>query len=151
MKGNYLRLVRTIRKGMFYRIGPGTNRRTLVHEQDVAKAAILAARQASAGSVYNVTDGSVHTVRDTLDAIAAAAGRPLLPGHVPVAPIRFVAGAVEDALRLVGRRSPIGRATVDKLLEDVAVSGERMQTELGFRPAFDLAAGWRQALTELAP
>jgi UDP-glucose 4-epimerase len=53
---------------------------------------------------------------------------------------------LEDAMRVVGRRSPIGRATVDKLLEDVAVSGRRIRDELGFKPSYDLARGWRHAL-----
>ena len=31
-------------------------------------------------------------------------------------------------------------------IEDVAVSGLRIQSELGFQPGFKLEAGWRQAL-----
>jgi len=146
LKGNYRRLVSAIDRGFFVHVGPATNRRTVIHECDVARAALLAARTARAGSVYNVTDGDVHTVRDIAGAISRTLGRRPLPGHLPAAPVRFLAGAVEDTLRLMGRTPPIGRVTVDKLLEDVAVSGDKIQRELGFKPAFDLAAGWRQAL-----
>jgi UDP-glucose 4-epimerase len=148
LKGNYLRLVRAIERGLFVGVGPGTNRRTVVHEHDVVRATLLAAQAAHAGSVYNVTDGGVHTVRDIARAISGSVGRRLLPGHLPAAPVRFLVGALEDILGLAGRTSRVGRATVDKLLEDVAVSGEKIQRELGFLPSFDLAAGWRQALAD---
>ena len=146
LKGNYRRLVSAIDRGFFVQIGPATNRRTVIHECDVARAALLAARTARAGSVYNITDGDVHTVRNIAGAIARTLGRRPLPGHLPAAPVRFLAGAVEDTLRLMGRTPSICRATVDKLLEDAAVSGDKIQRELGFKPVFDLAAGWRQAL-----
>lgn len=147
MKGNYRTLARAIQSGLFLRVGNGTNRRTLVHEQDVVAAALLAAEHAAPRSVYNVTDGQIHTVRDILTAIASAAGTSLLPGHIPVGPLRFAAGAAESFFHLLGKRSPLRRAMVDKLLEDVAVSGQRLQSELGFVPVFDLATGWRHALS----
>jgi len=95
----------------------------VVHEHDVVRATLLAAHNARVGSIYNLTDGRVHTVRDILRAIASAVDRPLLPGYLPATPVRFLAGVLEGALGLAGRKSPIVRATVDKLLEDVAVSG----------------------------
>jgi len=146
LKGNYRRLVRAIERGFFVEIGPGTNRRTLVHEHDVVRATLLAAQHETAGMIYNVTDGRVHTVRDILRAIASAVGRPLLPGHVPAAPVRLLAGVLEGVLSVAGRKSPICRGAVDKLLEDVAVSGDKIQEELGFLPVFDLDGGWRQAV-----
>jgi len=146
MKGNYRTLAHAIRRGLFLRVGSGTNRRTLVHEQDVVRASMLAAERAAPGSTFNVTDGRIHTVHDILIAISVAAGRPMLPGYLPVAPVRVAAGLAESLFGLVGKRSPIRRAMVDKLLEDVAVSGQRLQTELGFVPAFDLATGWLNAL-----
>ena len=38
---------------------------------------------------------------------------------------------------------------LDKLVEDVAVSGERIQHELGFRPGFDLVTGWRETVRRI--
>jgi hypothetical protein len=49
----------------------------------------------------------------------------------------------------VGLRSPLGAATIDKLLEDVAVRGDRIQTELAFQPRMGLQAGWADALGSL--
>ena len=59
-----------------------------------------------------------------------------------------MAGMIEDAMHLIGRRASIGRATIDKYTEDIAVEGQRIQKELGFVPQFDLHAGWRGVLFE---
>jgi len=52
-------------------------------------------------------------------------------------------------MRLIGRRSPVGRATLDKYTEDIAVEGQRIQEELGFAPEYDLDVGWRETVLEM--
>jgi len=150
IKGNYQRLVHALARNRFLPIGKGENRRTLVYDKDVARAVLLAVQHpAAAGRVYNVTDGGLHTVNEINRAICTALGRKPPGLHLPVAPVRAAAGLVEDAARLLRRQSPIGRATIDKYTEDVAVDGQRIQTELGFRPAYDLSAGWTDAVQEM--
>ena len=150
IKGNYARLVAALRKGWFIPLGTGDNRRTLVYDQDVATAALLVAEHPqAAGQVYNVTDGAVHTFNDILAAICRALGRRSPRYCLPVAPVRVMAGLLEDSVRLAGRRSPIGRATIDKLLEDVAISGYKIQ-DLGFCPRFDLVTGWQETVRQMS-
>ena len=60
-----------------------------------------------------------------------------------------MAGLMEDAFRLVGRKSPIGRDTIDKYTEDIAVDSTRIQTELGFKPQYDLLTGWQETVQEM--
>ena len=147
MRGNYPRLLDAIRKRRFVMIGDGCNRRTLVHTNDVCAAALLAASHPDAeGRVYNITDGRVHTMQDIIRAICAALGQHPPRLHLPVGPVRLAAGLLEDGFHVLGRRSPIGRSVVDKLTEDVTVSGERIQQELGFRPQYDLSTGWQEAV-----
>jgi UDP-glucose 4-epimerase len=145
MKGNYPRLVRAMRRGTFVRIGPGLARKTVVYETDVVRAAILAAESVSAGGqIYNVTDGATHTIDEILDAIAAAAGARPPRLRIPAALARSAARGVDLAGRLIGR-SVGAKASVDKYLEDIAVRGDKIQDQLGFRPAVDLRTGWRLA------
>ena len=148
MKGNYRRLIRAIRKGLFIPLGQSLNRRTLVHERDVVLAAMLAAEHpAAAGQVYNVTDGQIHTFSEIMAAICQVLHKPTPRFYLPTSLVRFFAGVAEDVFRLAGKRSPIVRATVDKLTEDVAVSGEKFQRELNFQPQFDLHAGWKDTMS----
>jgi len=147
IKGNYQRLLHSLARGRFIPIGAGHNRRTLVHEKDVARAVVLAVQHpAAAGKIYNVTDGQFHTLHEIIAAICAALGREPPRFSIPVGPARALAGMLEDATRLIGRRAPINRATIDKYTEDIAVEGQRIQDELGFVPQYDLDAGWREVL-----
>ena len=68
---------------------------------------------------------------------------------MPVAPVRFAVGVLEDAARLFECKFPIGRATIDKYTEDVAVDSQRIRRELGFVPRYDLVEGWRETVREM--
>lgn len=150
MKGNYPRLVRALRRRRLALVGDGSNRRTVVHTEDACDAAIRTAeRREALGQVYNVTDGGVHTMREIVRAIAAALGRSQPKLRLPEGPVRLAAGLLEDGLRAVGKRSPVNRATIDKLTEDIAVSGEKIKTELGFIPSYDLQKGWRTTIEQM--
>lgn len=148
MKGNYASLVRMAQQGLFVPIGPGNNRRTLIATHDAAAGAILAATHPQAvGQIYNLTDGNVHTFAEIVQAVYAAWGRSAPRWHIPLRPVRWAAGLSELAFALVGKRSPIHRGRVDKLIEDMAVDGTKIQRELGFVPQItDLNEGWRKAL-----
>ena len=140
VKGNYERLVRAIACRRFVPVGPGANRRTLVFEEDLASAIALAATHAdAAGRIYNVTDGGTHRMREIIAEIRAALGRGVLRWHVPVAPVRA-------ALAIGGIVKPGLPHALDTYLEDVAVKGERIGDELGFRPLVGLAEGWSRAI-----
>jgi len=150
VKGNYQRLLHGIARGRFVGVGDGSNRRTLIHERDVARAAVLAAKHAAAANaVFNVTDGTTHTVREIVDAMAAAVGRKPPRITLPVAPIRRTIGAVEFLARIAHVRPPVTRALLEKYLEDVAVNGDKIRRVLGFEPAYDLQRGWADAAETL--
>ncbi len=150
MKGNYPRLVRALARGLFVPIGNGTNRRTVVHEMDVVSATVLAAESPRAvGRVYNITDGQVHPLKAIVEAVCRALNRHPPRTHVPATLARMLAATFEDVWSLSGRCPPIGRATIDKLLEETAVLGVRIQNELGFCPQLDLITGWNKTVAEL--
>ena len=151
MKGNYPRLLKALSRGRFVMIGDGKNRRTLVHVKDVCEAALLAAEHPSApGQTYNVTDGEVHSLKEIIDAMSDALGRKVPKARLPEFPVRLAAQAVESSLKLFGKSSPVGRATVEKFLEDIAVSDEKIQQQLGFRPEYDLQTGWRETVRQMS-
>jgi UDP-glucose 4-epimerase len=150
IKGNYRRLVEALARRRFIPIGDGRNRRTLVYDKDVAHAAVLAASHpAAAGGCFNVTDGRYHMLRDIMATVCSALGRTPPRLTLPVRPARCAAGLVEDAMQRIGRRSPITRAAIDKYTEDVAVSSERIRSQLGFAPQYDLITGWRETIQEM--
>ena len=150
VKGNYQRLVQTLAHRRFIPVGDGSNRRTLIYDRDVANAALLAAQHPkAAGKLYNVSDGHFHALREIIAAICQAIGRFPPRFSVPVGLARFSAGLMEDTSRLVGRKSPVGRETIDKYTEDIAVDSQLIQRELGFKPQFDLKTGWQKTVQEM--
>jgi nucleoside-diphosphate-sugar epimerase len=150
IKGNYERLTRTLARNCFIPVGNGLNRRSMVYDKDVGYAAALAvSHPAAAGRVFNVTDDGFHTLNEIIESICAALGRKPPVFSLPVTPVRWVAGLFEDGARIFGRRSPVPRATIDKYTEDIAVDSQRIQTELGFVPQYDLAAGWKETVDEM--
>lgn len=149
IKGNYERLTHALSHHCFIPIGSGLNRRTLVYDKDVAQAALLAvAHPTAAGRVFNITDGQFHTLNEIIESICSALGRKPPRLSLPVGPVRFITGVIENLARMAGIQPPIMRATIDKYTEDVAVAGQRVQMELGFVPQYDLVAGWKETIQE---
>jgi len=150
IKGNYRRLLIALARGRFVPIGSGSNRRTLVYDKDVGRAAVLAAvHPDAAGRIFNVTGGEIHTMQEITGILCEALGRVPSRLKLPIGPTRRFAGILEDCARVFGLESPIVRATVDKYTEDVAVDGRRFCTQLGFVPRYDLASGWRETVAEM--
>ena len=147
IKGNYRRLLQSLSHGRFIPVGDGRNRRTLVYEEDAARAASLAIRHpAGAGKIFNVTDGKFHTMGEIITAICSALGRTPPCISLPVRPVRFIIGILEGLAQLVGYNFPITRDVIDKYTEDVRIDGRRIQSQLGFVAKYDLAAGWRKTI-----
>lgn len=146
MKGNFPRLVSAIKKGMFAYVGSGKNRRTMVHERDAVRAAILCAEdERSRGRIYNITDGGVHTLEEIVEAISKANAKKPPSVHFPESLARAAFKGGDVFLKLTGREIRLS-PMIDKINEDIAVSGSLIQEELGFEPEFGLEEGWREAL-----
>lgn len=149
MQGNYRRLLQAIARGLFVPVGAASNRRTLIHEEDVAAASLLAAdHPGAAGEVFNLTDGHIHTVREILEAIGAAVGRPLPRWRAPLALAQLAAVGGDTALHVLGRASGL-YSSLKRYTEDVAVSGTKIQRLLGFAPRYDLGRGWEHTVATL--
>jgi UDP-glucose 4-epimerase len=150
IKGNYRQLLKTLAKGHFLPLGKGRNRRTLVYDKDVARAAVLAIRHPdAAGKVFNVSDGKFHYMNDIIASMCKALDKNAPRFSMPIGPVRWAAGIVEDVAHVIGRKPPIQRATIDKYTEDMAVDSQRIQKDLKFVPKFDLISGWTETVREM--
>jgi nucleoside-diphosphate-sugar epimerase len=130
VKGNFLRLMDLVARGVPLPLGRVTNRRSLIYVGNLADAIAraLAAPQA-AGRTYLVSDGEDVSTPELARAIARALGvRPrLLPAP---------AALLELGAALTGRRAQAAR-----LLGSLQVDGSRIRRELDWRPPFSLARG----------
>ncbi|MDO8722855.1 MAG: hypothetical protein Q7J31_11650, partial [Syntrophales bacterium] len=169
IKGNYERLTRALAGNLgtrsqfqgklgqapspklpFFPIGSGLNRRTLVYDKDVGRAAALAvSHPAAAGRVFNVTDGGSHTLNEIIESICAALGRKPPRLSLPVGPTRTLIGLIEKGSQAIGIKPPVTKAIIDKYTEDIAVDGSLIQKELGFVPQHNLKTGWEETIREM--
>jgi len=150
IKGNYRTLAEAIARGSYLPIGRGDNRRTLVHEMDLASGIALAAEHPGAcGGIFNVSDGRPHRLAEIVDAMYRAIGRTPPRMRLPVAVARSLAVAGDVVTRVSGMRLPVTRHALDKYLEDTAIDATRIQRVLGFAPAVDLDAGWRDTMAAI--
>jgi UDP-glucose 4-epimerase len=150
IKGNYERLTHALARHRFIPIGNGLNRRTLIYDKDVGRAAALAvSHPAAAGRVFNVTDAGFHTLNDIIKSICAALGRKPPRLSLPAGPTRTLISLIEKGSQAMGLKPPVTKAIIDKYTEDIAVDGSLIQKELGFVPRYDLAAGWKETVEEM--
>jgi nucleoside-diphosphate-sugar epimerase len=150
IKGNYERLVRALARNRFVPIGNGNNRRTLVYDKDVGRAAALAvSHPAAAGRIFNVTDGRFHTLSEIIASICSALSQKPPRLSLPVGPMRALIRLIEMASGAIGLKPPVTQAMIDKYNEDIAVDGSLIQKELGFVPQYDLKTGWEEMIREM--
>jgi len=150
IKGNYRQLLKALSKGCFIPVGHGRNRRSLIYDKDVARAAVLALEHPNAdGKLFNVSDGEFHTINHIVSTMCAALARKPPAFSLPERPARLAAGMLENLFRVAGRQTPISRAAIAKFTEDVAVDSRRIQEELGFEASYSLEEGWGDTIQEM--
>jgi len=143
IKGNYKTLILYLKKGGFLLLGSGANLRTLIFDKDLAAAALLALEHSGAPwQIYNVTDGYVYSFNEIVLSICAFLGRKALFVKLPEKLVKLI-------LNLVNRMFCSRRLTqlsrmAEKQMESIAVSGKKIQDELGFLPRYGLDMGWRE-------
>ena len=150
VKGNYRRLLLALAKKRFIPIGTGTNRRTLVYDKDAATAVLSVLNNPNAaGKIFNVTDGEIHSLNNIICSMCEALGRKPPRMHLPIAPLRTAIKIVDKGARLLGLGTAGFKNIVDKYTEDLAVDGQRIQDEVGFKPRYDLLSGWKETVGEM--
>ncbi len=148
-KGNLPRMLRAVSRGRFPPLPDTGNRRSMVHVQDVVQAALLVAeKRAAAGNVYLVTDGHDYSTAEIYRLVCQALGKQTPTWHIPQTLLRAIALMGDLGGTLSGRRMPLDSDSLQKLMGSAWYSSERLRT-LGYRSAYDLAAGLKEMVVEM--
>jgi nucleoside-diphosphate-sugar epimerase len=139
--GNVARLMRTVDRGHFIWIGNGSNRKSLLHREDAARACLLAVQRPAAGvNVYNVS-GSPCTMREVVEGLAEALGKRVPPFGIPASLVRQISGLF--SILPVSRLQNLG-ATAQKWLADDVVDGSKFAQAFNSQPRVSLTDGLRR-------
>jgi nucleoside-diphosphate-sugar epimerase len=144
--GNVGRLMEAIRRGRFVMIGPGQNRKSLLHRDDAASAcvkAVLHPIERPAG-IWNVT-GEACSMKEIVEGISSALGQSPPQRTVPAS---FASGLLWTGAALgfgpLREWAKSQWASVQKWLADDAYDGSRFAKEFHWQPRVTLEAGLRR-------
>lgn len=128
--GNLGSILNGIKKGMYFGIGKGDARKSMVLAQDVAG---LAARVKNAQGIYHLTDGVHPTFRALEQAIEATTGKKV-PLNLPK-PIARILGFIGDVGQLIIRKKlPFNSALYRKMTQSLTFSDQKARSELDWQP-----------------
>jgi len=139
VKGNLARIARLVASGWCPPLPDTSNRRSMVHVEDLCALALEAARNpAAAGGCFIAADAHPVSTRALYEGLCGALGRSVPRWRLPPGLLRMGGRAGDWAERLLRRTLPLDSAVVSRLLDSACYSGERAMRELGWRPRYDL-------------
>lgn len=135
VKGNLLQMIKAIDNGRFPPPPGVSNRRSMVHVDDVVRALRLAVENPKAnGEVYLVTDGRVYSTREMYVLIRRALGGAEPRWAVPAGALRAIAWMGDAIGCMRGRPFFFNSIVLDKLLGSAWYSSAKIERDLGFKP-----------------
>ena len=130
VKGNFLRLMRLVARGMPLPLGAVRNRRSLIYVGNLADAIVAAVRAPrAAGATYLVADGEDVSTPDLVRGLAQALG---VTARLPAFPL----AALDLIAAVAGKRAELAR-----LAGSLQVDSSRIRRELLWQPRYTLAQG----------
>jgi len=132
VKGNFLRLLKALERGIPLPLGSVRNARSLLYAGNLASGIGRALGGDTGGGIFHIADDEAPSTPELLRLLAAALEKPcrLFP---------FPPGMLEAIAALAGRRE-----TVRKLTGSLAVSAEKAKRVLGWRPEVSLEEGLKE-------
>lgn len=138
-KGNLVRMLKAVAARRFPPLPEFGNNRSMVHVNDAAEAAILAAETPEANEqTYIVTDGRPYSTREIYVLMRVALGRSRPHLCLPMKSLRTAARFGDMVGRIRGLRFIFDSNALEKLSSSAWYSSRKLETELGFRPGYDL-------------
>ena len=142
------KLIRSLRKGRFFFIGPGNNLRHPIYIDDFMSGLELAAaagREVS-GRTFNLAGPRWMTVKEMVGEFAQALWVPVPAFHLPRWLGLTVGWTAEQVSAIVGAEPPVSRRTLAFFENDNAFDIGAARQALGFQPRIDLAEGARAVI-----
>ncbi|GAV19755.1 hypothetical protein MMIC_P0712 [Mariprofundus micogutta] len=145
-KGNLPKMIQAIRDGKFPPLPEVHNSRSMVHVEDVVKAALLSAECAEAeGQIYIVTDGKAYSTRQMYEWICHALHKPVPAWGMPLFVLNLLAKVGDAIGTMRGKRFVFDSDALEKLIGSAEYSSEKIEQQLGYKAERNL----QEALPEI--
>lgn len=137
--GNLSLMTHLIRAHMLPALPRNIGRRSLVHVDDVARAALLTVGDVrAAGATFIVTDGQPMSLREIQDEIREYLGRMPHRYAIPSLPLAVAARLASGLGRLGSKRWKSISDWIERMLLPAEFDSTRIERELGFKPTTSL-------------
>ncbi|HEU4652538.1 MAG TPA: NAD(P)-dependent oxidoreductase [Steroidobacteraceae bacterium] len=137
-----LKLFKTIDRGHFVMIGPGTNCRQMMHVNDLIRVLLMAGQHERAvGETFVVAGQEVLTTNQTVKTIAEILERTPPRLRVPLWPFMAAAKVFEATLPRFNIQPPIHERRLDFFRKSFVFSTVKAKHVLGFQPEITFHAG----------
>jgi nucleoside-diphosphate-sugar epimerase len=138
VKGNFLRLLKAVKKGVPFPLGSIQNARSLLFVDNLTSAIEKVIVKCPTGrSLYHIADDKAPSTPDLLRLMALSMG--VKPRIYPIPP-----RLLEKMTGIVGKKD-----TVKKLTRSLVVSYEKIEKELGFIPEISMHKGIEKTVSGL--
>jgi nucleoside-diphosphate-sugar epimerase len=143
----FLKLFRSINKGMFVMVGSGKVFYHLTYIDDLIDGIVLVGRKDEAlGEVFTLAGETYTSIRELVDLIADVLGKPHPRFRIPFYPVYVASVVCERIYHLLGIEPPLYPRRVEFFHYDRAFSIEKAKRLLGYKPK----AGLREGLERTA-
>jgi nucleoside-diphosphate-sugar epimerase len=138
----FLKLFRSIDKGLFWMIGSGEVLYHFTYIDDLVEGMKLAARRDEAvGEVFIIGGDETVTISNLVDMIAEVLGKRVSKRKVPVGPVMLAARLCEGVCRPLGINPPLYPRRLDFFIKDRSFDISKARKLLGYEPRVDLKTG----------
>ena len=135
--------MKSIARGRFIWVGKGANYKSLLHREDAARACLTVALSGIKGiNIYNVS-GPPHLMKEVVNGLALALGRPVPSWRVPPSWALGLSGLVSRLVRRKGRFGSVPDL-IKKWLADDTYETSKFEKAFNFKTQVDLAEGLRR-------
>lgn len=145
-KGEFFKICRWMRRGIFPRVGLGANLTPLVHVRDVVQGALKAAEQGRPGETYLICGARSVPMEELRSLVAEAWGCPVRRFYVPRWAMFAAAWGVEVLSALTGAIPPATRQNIRNTVASRVFSVRKASEELGYAPEVEPRDGIRETV-----
>lgn len=138
----FLKLFRSINRGVFVMIGSGEVYYHMVYIDDLVDGFLLASSHEKAlGEVFTIAGPNFISLNGLITEIARVLGRPTPRFRIPVAPAYAAAVVCEKVCNLLGISAPLYPRRVEFFQMSRGFTTDKAQRMIGYQPKVDLATG----------
>ncbi len=141
-------LIKTLCKGLEVYIGRNSQRLSFVYVSDLADVTVKSLESERTGEFYNVSDGKIYDRYAFSNAAKQATGRKTVKLQLPLSLITRIAGLMDILYSRSAKTPVLNRDKINELTaSDWSCSIEKINQDLGFRPAYDLQRGMDETIS----